>query len=296
MKFEINVKRKHLLYTVFLVAIVGGMGLGVAFTTNPAGPNVMGHAADQIFCDGCIVNANIADAAAIAASKIAIPAGIWAGLNADQVDGLEGAALEESAEIDADIATHAASTDHDNLYVNVGEADSITGAMIQDGGITGADIADGTIPASKLAGGAGGTVTAYKLTASSYQTTGGSYCIKEYGRDCLCTGYTDKEIASKTVSYTCDSGDATMVFCTDAGKDINGNPYCDCSVSGSTATVKAYANKRHTRWWDSNVKNYRADSCQEKTKTTHCGGWDDVCGTVSCEMRFQCTDLQDVTP
>jgi hypothetical protein len=68
MEFKINIERKHLLYTVFLVAIVGGIGLGVAyntdgsvFNTDSTGPMIMGHSPDEIFCNGCITGANIAD-------------------------------------------------------------------------------------------------------------------------------------------------------------------------------------------------------------------------------------------
>lgn len=39
--------------------------------------------------------------------QIELPVGTWPGLDADTVDGAEAAALEESAEIDADIAAHA---------------------------------------------------------------------------------------------------------------------------------------------------------------------------------------------
>jgi len=70
--------------------------------------------------------------------------------NADTVDGVHAAALEESGEITAAVGAHAASADHDWRYfteaeadgrfVNVGEANSVSSAMVVDGTIAGADI------------------------------------------------------------------------------------------------------------------------------------------------------------
>jgi hypothetical protein len=61
MKFEIDIKRKHLLYTVFLVAVVGGTGLVVGFGGNDA--NVMGHSAWEYLCNDCLTSGNISTGA-----------------------------------------------------------------------------------------------------------------------------------------------------------------------------------------------------------------------------------------
>jgi hypothetical protein len=276
MKFKINIERKHLLYTVFLVAIVGGVGLGVAY--NDGQPTVMGH------------NFNDVDLPALGA--------VWAGLNADQVDGLEGAALEESAEIVTAMNTHTADTsiDHDNLYVNVDEANSITTAMIQDGEITNADIAAGAnIAGSKIAlptgtwtnlnadeldgldssdfaaadhtHTGGGSITTYRLTASS----GGS---------------------AQTSSYDCPDGDATLSFCTDAGRDSNNNPYCICNTNGNTASLTAMA-KLYT--WGACGGGWSYSYMAVSSCTPHSGGCTGAsCSGISCEMLFQCNELIDV--
>jgi hypothetical protein len=237
MKFEMDIKRKHLLYLVVFTTIVGGIGLGVAY--NDGQPTVMGH------------NFNDVDLPALGA--------VWAGLNADQVDGLEGAALEESAEIDADIATHAASTDHDNSYVNVGEADSITGAMIQDGAITGADIADESIPASKLeGGGGGGTVKTYKISVSSSTSQ------------------------SKTHTWTCPAGDVTTIEAPLGTiqwyyKSAQTSNLCSYSVSGSEITIKAYVHEVISGMYDFH---YSRESCT--------GG---TCYAHTCAPTLQCVEL-----
>jgi len=77
--------------------------------------------------------------------------------DADTLDGVHASALEESAEITSAVAAHASSNAHDGRYytetesdtrfVNAGETNSITSAMIVDGTIAGADITGSYKPA-----------------------------------------------------------------------------------------------------------------------------------------------------
>jgi hypothetical protein len=69
--------------------------------------------------------------------------GAGSGLDADMVDGMHGAALEESAEIDADIATHAA--DDDAHHARYTDAEAFGAVLDNDGAGSGldADTVDG---------------------------------------------------------------------------------------------------------------------------------------------------------
>ncbi len=82
--------------------------------------------------DGSITSAKIVS---IAANKIS-PQGSGSGLDADTLDGVEASALEESSEIDSDIATHAANAAaHHTRYTDVEAVAAV--AAVQQGFLVG---------------------------------------------------------------------------------------------------------------------------------------------------------------
>jgi hypothetical protein len=58
MKFEMNIKRKHLLYLVVLTTIVGGVGLGVAYNSGQT-PDKMGHSGEELDVGGATASEDL---------------------------------------------------------------------------------------------------------------------------------------------------------------------------------------------------------------------------------------------
>jgi len=91
--------------------------------------------------------------------------------DADTVDGIEAADLEESTEITDAIQAHAASGDHDDRYVNVGETDSVTSDMILDDSLTGDDLSSGAaLHVASLDLGDGALVARPNLSNPSFES------------------------------------------------------------------------------------------------------------------------------
>lgn len=160
--------------------------------------------ASAMITDGVVSSGDLQDGAALA--EIADDDGAASGLDADLFDGLDSTAFASS------------SHNHDTAYVNEGQADSVTSAMITNGAVSSSDLQDGaTLAEIADDDGAGSGLDADTLdgiSSAGFAAAAHAHSGVEYSNVVVVasTGGDYTSIQSALDSITCAGADRYLVY------------------------------------------------------------------------------------